>query len=1643
MVTTMAASESMFSAAFTDAYGDPAIEDMAVVYKALVMGCNESLVDQTYGDRGGGSAGFAELIGVACGGECHAGAARWGGVRSGDAAVTDARECAALCGQVEGCAVWTLNATEGECYLRRASWLAPALAASPNQTTGARNCDTPWLTFPVGLRLAGKVPHQEPCLAVGKDYGGDGACEQMEVGGDAPACGGFTWVALADAAELCILRGVATTGCAAVFADRPEAVAGLGGACVVASPAEEAMRSAGIDASEVAWFSECDTPRCTAALSDGEFLGTYSFKPAEGCHYDVLTPTEMRQCMGDRWQLISGGSNAILLANAWANNIEPGLLDIEDDGIRTAETDLLDIVWDSRGSNLHTVHLRWDQMMSGWGESDWQAESFQSGAVSAEMRRALLAQLAAAPAAPGGFRLTLLVGQYFQNSRTLLEAAHDPSVGAWGGARKGFFAQIMIWYFVCGVWRLDFCNNQDLENGSPSATLSTYMSDLDDFLEAAAPLCAGDSSLGCVLAPHVYESDGDSRMITYVRQLETRVEALHASNSSLVDAVQFLNVYQMTSLAPSEVVDSHWMQPLTLWVVFILHNLARYDCPAVLSGGEAVAAGCPEAVAFGDSCLGSTINAGCEGCSCDNEEDDWECGNARQCTYEALSLADADASAAYGCDQTLTFGALPSPSDSSADTDSTESWSRLWRGEEWEGWLLAIAAWLPLLLATAWRRYDGGRPEASMPSSKVELTANDTGSTSVPSHPMPLVWAQADAPTDPENAVTADSITVPKCAATESPVERMSKDPEQGAHGVVECTEARKAERLEGLGCARLIASTHIVCGHLYAKGALADVYLFGWGFTWVPWFFMLSGYVLTHARLGSSKPEATDPPLVFLWKRTATIFPMYAFGVFLALLVKIADSKSLPDTWILALQSVLLQSWVPQATENALQTHCWFLSSMLLYWATFGRVYPLVRRADLPATCGALLALACLPWLTLVVPALADEPLNWYTAHQFGDTGSSTDLGVVVLKFHPVCYMHVFLFGMLLARLRALLLLPPEPGPQTTIVAALRPVCGHGAVVGYTGLLLVFFVKAIRPAAHKLSSRLSILMPLQGLLLLGLSSETDPVSLVFQRLPALLGEVSYAQYVLQFVVYDVWMTRPIETPAFFLFLLGVSVLAYYLVQRPGQSLWMEHQRFTPAAPVTLLIALMIAAATYDPGSSSSAPCDDPYVGYSFNEYRVVDVCLNLTAPRRAANGDALAVINPSLAVRDQRLVLAARGHAIATSQTEGMWNGRTVTEHTTVWTSDVLIGSNAYDAAGWAGWDVAAWGLDVPLEAAPVVVSVATSTGHEWGYPGPELCEPEPSYIAANNTLLRGPKVTGAEDPKLLNLAHGMGLIFTSLPPVALAPNGAECHQSKYAVKQMYMTKDVDALLQQDDRAGVRIACGSLERDEKNWIGFVWEEQMMYVYSIAPHRILHVRAADGLCVAAYESSYPPLMDLVTSNSKNRIHGSGTATKVETGDGAPYYVALMHTKSEEGLYTTMAYTFQASPPFAILRVSQALPLQNSAYAFASGLLLIEDKAVITYGVHDSISRALVMPFEALQSALGCTQDELAEKEERARQQRCEPCSTGIFLNCPLCNRCQAFGNVFNTSDACSQEQANLCTKYCSQCMLERDCYSNV
>ena len=103
---------------------------------------------------------------------------------------------------------------------------------------------------------------------------------------------------------------------------------------------------------------------------------------------------------------------------------------------------------------------------------------------------------------------------------------------------------------------------------------------------------------------------------------------------------------------------------------------------------------------------------------------------------------------------------------------------------------------------------------------------------------------------------------------------KVAEVPTEGSPLVVK----KAAERFPGLNGARILASIHIVLGHGYGRDQLGGPItsrVWHWGGTWVPWFFMLSGFVLSHSRLQSLAPDHSEPVLAFLRKRTAVIYPL------------------------------------------------------------------------------------------------------------------------------------------------------------------------------------------------------------------------------------------------------------------------------------------------------------------------------------------------------------------------------------------------------------------------------------------------------------------------------------------------------------------------------------------------------------------------------------------------------------------------------------------------------------------------------------------------------------------------------------------------------------------------------------------------
>ena len=1041
----------------------------------------------------------------------------------------------------------------------------------------------------------------------------------------------------------------------------------------------------------------------------------------------------MLQCLDGSWVLVSGGSNAILTYINWINSISPGLLHTQRESLRTFYVDVVDIIFDLNGKVWHNNRKTWAETVPGG--------SFR-GNITTELKNGLLNEWnhysfnvdpeTGEATTKGLVRISLVVGQYWQNTEVAWSAMNDVA-GPWARAKKALFAQIMIWYVVCGVYNIYFCTNPSYMGLGQQGTIAKFKSDFESFLRSARDQCA--SSLGCFIAPHLYEKDSTAiyqEMIAYQ-------ETLLASDLGH-QKIQYLDVFSLSALKPEESVENHLTPMMHLWIVHImLNSICAYPDH---SGG-----GCPKSVFFSNGCLADTLYADdCSDCECPLYRDlcrqnsdgckDWECMNSRDCRFRTLAISNGTQLKEASYIQPKILVATSHP--------ESPTRRRLWRGEAWQGWVAILSTWFVSVLVILF--------------------------------PMMQRMKRSD------------------YAKEDQTKGRWEKNPHY----------------LGALGFARCIASTHIVVGHLYAKGVLEEsIYMFRYGFSWVPWFFMLSGFVLTHARLTSPDPSRVDDPVTFVWKRMANIFPLYAFGVVVSALIRVGLKANTPKWWILVLQSWLLQSFIPLATEKALQVHCWLLSSMVLYWATFQVIYTkLVRGLTFAATLLALVIMAAVPWVaSMVLPLVMGEDIEWYKTHRTGDVDDPVDVWTVFVKFHPLCYWHVFVFGMVLAKARLLILVDRRAFLEERAPWLWRTLQWSCASVGYIGLILIFNLESAEPPAYKISSRLSILMPLQGLVLLGLSFEEDPLARVFRRVPKVIGDSSYAQYVLQFIAYDLWPLVRIGDPSFFIFLASLAILGQKLVQDNARWLWMKTKASMVLAPAITTVVLVLISEMHSGGTSLPAQVTLDHNGHSAADFRIR---FNLISESGSARGHV--VINPSLAQAGSDLLVAGRLHKLEVVTKRGeQWGEEKVTERTTLWHSAIVAGrGRALTPADLSGetW-VENLGASLVFDVDRVnLASNASEEASSWS----ALCEPKPVYIPENKTLARK-VVTGPEDPKLLVWRPQKGgeetlLTFNSLPPTNLAP--PECHQTKHGVQQMFLSQlsGSDSGWGGGSSHGVRIDC-------------------------------------------------------------------------------------------------------------------------------------------------------------------------------------------------------------------------------------------
>ena len=367
--------------------------------------------------------------------------------------------------------------------------------------------------------------------------------------------------------------------------------------------------------------------------------------------------------------------------------------------------------------------------------------------------------------------------------------------------------------------------------------------------------------------------------------------------------------------------------------------------------------------------------------------------------------------------------------------------------------------------------------------------------------------------------------------------------------------EARKPERLNALTGLRCFAAINIVLFHF------SNPNWFGWlapvvnaGYASVSFFILLSGFVLAYNYAGRARAGKLDRRR-FWEARFTRLYPIYLLSLLLSWRMVPVEYAAHTHAMFwsgMALSPLLLQGWIPEIA-TFLNTPAWTMSAESAFYLAF----PWLAAMKAPSRLGPQLARLAGVWCLGMVPGALYIVLNPDgIAHP---DRWSYGPWLQVLKYTPLPHAASFVFGVMLANLDELV---PRPG-------RLRLNLGLAGFAGILGIL------SLGPLVPYALSHDGLLMPLFGCVILGLAGENPLATLLGARPLVFVGEASYCLYLLHFnlwnlihdshvlertglIRFDPWIS--------YVLLIGLALLALYLVEKPAQRLLRGWMGVTPAS---------------------------------------------------------------------------------------------------------------------------------------------------------------------------------------------------------------------------------------------------------------------------------------------------------------------------------------------------------------------------------------------------------------------------------------------------------------------------------------------
>lgn len=336
------------------------------------------------------------------------------------------------------------------------------------------------------------------------------------------------------------------------------------------------------------------------------------------------------------------------------------------------------------------------------------------------------------------------------------------------------------------------------------------------------------------------------------------------------------------------------------------------------------------------------------------------------------------------------------------------------------------------------------------------------------------------------------------------------------------------------------VAACHVVGFH--CESLTRHYSFFCWGGTWVPFFFAVSGFVLTDAELRrfDQRGGGRHGLLSFMRRRMISVYPMYAVSLLIgsAMYVTSGNHPSMgattagnaPDlpyhptnhgaalSWASeAAAALLLQSWTSCwegdecSTKNGiceilrtayfLNVPAWYLSALVFMWPCWHYLSPAVCK------------ISCLECKALLLASMAFALVRAACYHM--DIGDDR----AFYWYSPLMNFHSFFSGMCLSRLF-------HARGADGHTSGFGSILDRFAVtVSSIALLLVYSVPIGYDSSSYNYAYVGGLLPLQLLLLWGLACKKDPVARFLELLPTALDEISYPLYITQ-----AWLALEIQS---------------------------------------------------------------------------------------------------------------------------------------------------------------------------------------------------------------------------------------------------------------------------------------------------------------------------------------------------------------------------------------------------------------------------------------------------------------------------------------------------------------------------------